>query len=372
MKTMTATRIGLSALCLSFCLILAQGQEIASVPDSTQTIEKTVEKKAVETNSIFNTFLRDDILHFKIKTRLREVIRKKDKEERYPSVLTYQDQDGNEITRDIELRARGNMRKRICYVPPLKIYFPKKELEAQGFNKKYNDFKLVVNCKTSDVYEDYVMREYLIYKMYNILTDMSYRVQLVNLTLEDVDGKQKDIETYAFLIENDDELAARLKGKILEPKGIVARAIDPGVFDRMAVFQYMVLNTDWYVYNRHNLKVLKAEGYDYPVVVPYDFDYAGIVETPYAVPNEKLPLETVKEPFFLGLCRSEEEYEPTLQLFRDKKEEILQVCQDFSHINDKSRKTILHYLDNFFEVLENPKLVKSKIIEHCDRHIKIE
>jgi hypothetical protein len=36
-----------------------------------------------------------------------------------------------------------------------------------------------------------------------------------------------------------------------------------------------------------------------PVVVPYDFDYAGIVDAYYAVPNEGLEIENVRQRFIV-------------------------------------------------------------------------
>ena len=119
------------------------------------------------------------------------------------------------------------MRNKICYLPPLKIDFSKNDLRAAGIKGKYDNLKLVVHCKNGSAYDDFVLREYLAYKIYNELTDISFRVQLVNLSLEDTEGKQKTIETYGFLIENDKELAARLNGRVLASKFIKQAALHP-------------------------------------------------------------------------------------------------------------------------------------------------
>lgn len=326
---------------------------------------------AKKTRSVFETLMREDALHLHIKTKLKQVIKEKEKEEKIESHLTYKGLDGETIEWDIKVRTRGNMRKQICYMPPIKIYFPKDELDARGFKKKFNDYKLVLKCNSSKSYESYVLKEYLVYKMYNLMTPNGYKVQLVHVTIEDVDGKHKNIESYGFMIENDDELAYRLDGEIIEPRVLSPRAIVPKNYDMMSVFQFMVGNTDWYMYNKHNLKVLKPNVKGFPLIIPYDYDYAGIVGTGYAVPHEKLPIKSVRERFFLGKCREDGAYDETIQQYRDKKEVILTTCKDLTILEERARNQMLDYLDDFFEIIENPKKTRKFIVEHCDRHIKI-
>lgn len=320
--------------------------------------------------TLFETLLRDDALEMHIKTDLKTLIKKKAKKEKHVADLTYKNADGSEAKWTIKIRARGNMRNKTCFLPPLKIDFVKADLTNAGIIEEYDDLKLVVHCKNSDNYDEFVLREYLAYKMYNLFTDISFKVQLVKLTLEDTQGKQKPIVTSAFLIENDDEMAARLKGRVIESKYAKQDILHPELFDKMCLFQYMIGNTDWYILNKHNVKVLRVGDYKRPVAVPYDFDYAGMVGTPYAVVNEKLPFEDVKQRFYLGACRNPGTLDPLIQEFKENKEAVLTLCE-LEIMNEKSRKATRKYLEGFFEILENPKQCKREIVDHCDQYIKV-
>lgn len=322
-------------------------------------------------SSMFNVLARENILHLYIKTNFKQLIKEKKKEEKLEGLLSYKNREGQEVEQNILLRTRGNMRKNICYYPPIKIYFPKKDLKEAGLQPKFNDYKIVLGCKSGKVAQNYVLKEYLIYKLYQEMTDLSFRVQLIHLTIQDLEGKQKTVESYGFIIENEDELAARINAEIFEPKILSPKTIEPSQYDLMTVFQFMVGNTDWYMYNKHNLKSFKFEK-SLPITIPFDFDYAGLVGTGYAVPHEKLPIKSVEERFFLGRCRDEGVYESTLQLFRNKKEAILNTCSNFPYLDKQNRKAVLNYLEAFFEILDSSKRTKKLIIQHCDRHVKID
>lgn len=349
-------------LCFGILLSVKAQSSVNSFPLPTSTASA----------SIFNDLLRDEILELNLAAPLHTLIKKKAIEEKYPATLSYRDKKGQKITQSIKVRTRGNMRKTVCGLPPVKFYFPKKQLTANGYNKAFNDYKLVLRCRNGEKYDNYVLKEYLAYKLLNILTEYSFRVQLIRLNIEDTDGKKDPVETYGFIIENKEELAHRLNGEIIKPAILSPRGIEPKFYDLMAVFQYMIGNTDWYMYNQHNLKVLKSEDFKFAITIPYDFDYAGMVGTPYATPHEKLPISTVKNRYFLGQCRDTGDYEATLQLFRDKKMALLGEVEQFDLLDAKTKAHTLAYLKSFFEILENPKKTRKEIIAHCGLHISVE
>ena len=63
------------------------------------------------------------------------------------------------------------------------------------------------------------------------------------------------------------------------------------------LFQYSIGNTDRSIPGRHNIQMVKSKDstISKPFVIPYDFDYAGIVNTSYAVPDKNLGIESVTE-----------------------------------------------------------------------------
>ena len=320
--------------------------------------------------TLFETLYGEEIPHFHIKTKLKKIIRKKAKKENHVGVLTYQDKEGNPQEYTIKIRARGNMRNKQCFLPPLKIDFKKGDLRGAGIRGNYDDLKMVVRCKRGDSYEDYVLKEYLTYKLYNSLTDISFRVQLIKLTLEDTEGKQKNIEAYAFLIESIEELAERVNAVVRINDFFRDKFVDPPSYDRMCVFEFMIGNADWHTVKQHNTKIVVLNDSKIAVTIPYDFDYSAIVGTPYATPHTQLPIDNIKDRYYLGLCRAENEYDVTFELFQAKKAEILALVEQFELLSEKPKKSMLKYLNSFFEILETPKKYKAQIINHCGKHIK--
>ncbi len=320
--------------------------------------------------TLFETLYGEKIPHFYIKTKLKEIIRKKAKKENHEGALTYQDKDGHPQEYTIKIRARGNMRNKQCFLPPLKIDFKKEDLRGAGIRGDFDDLKMVVRCRGGDSYEDYVLKEYLTYKLYNSLTDISFRVQLIKLTLEDTEAKQKNIEAYAFLIESIEELAERVNGEVRVNKFFRDKFVDPPSYDRMCIFEFMIGNADWHMVKQHNTKLIALKNPKIAVSIPYDFDYSALVETPYATPHTKLPIQDIKDRYYLGLCREENAYTPTFELFRAKKTEILAIVEQFDLLDERPKKSMLKYLNSFFEILETPKKYTAQIIEHCGKHIK--
>jgi len=322
--------------------------------------------------TLFESLYGEEIPHFHIKTNLKKIIRKKAKKKNHVGHLTYTDKNGNAQEFTIKIRARGNMRNKVCFLPPLKIDFKKKDLVTAGIRGNYDDLKMVVKCKSSDSYEDYLLKEYLTYKLYNKLTDVSFRVQLIKLTLEDIEGKQKNIEAYAFLIENIEELAERVNGMVRKSPTFQGKYLDPYSYDMMCLFEFMIGNADWHIFKQHNTKIVILNEQKIAVSIPYDFDFSAIVDTPYATPHTKLPIKHLDDRYYLGLCRDEGELEPTFELFKNKKSDILSTIQDFELLEQKPKKSMLKFINSFYKILENPKSRKSQIIKHCDRHIKVE
>ena len=150
-------------------------------------------------------------------TDFKNLIKKKSKGEYQEGQMTYLDIDSTQIVRNIKIKARGNMRRKICSIPPLKLKIKKKLLKEEGL-LPFNDLKLVAPCKSSKAYTNFIFREYLAYQLYSLLTDLSFKTQLVRLNYKDTAGKIKDKTRYGFLIEDKEELAARHECKAIEVK----------------------------------------------------------------------------------------------------------------------------------------------------------
>jgi len=321
--------------------------------------------------NLFEYLYGEAIPHFHIKTNLKQIIREKAKKENHVGNLTFKDKNGTPQEFNIKIRARGNMRNKVCSLPPLKIDFKMSDLAAMGINGKFDDLKLVVRCKSNDSYENYLLKEYLTYKLYNTLTDVSFRVQLIKLTLEDNNGKTKNIEAYAFLIESIEELAKRVNATVRKNLTFQDKHIDPFSYDRMCLFQFMIGNADWHLFKQHNTKIVILNEQNIVASIPYDFDFSAIVSTPYATPHTKLPIYHIAQRYYLGSCREQKDHLRIFDFFKEKKIEILSTVEQFGLLPKREKKSMLKYLNGFFKILDNPKAAKKQIIKHCDLHVKI-
>lgn len=319
--------------------------------------------------TVFSTLVRDDYVHLTLHADFR-LLNKTKKDPAYlPAKLTVLQADSTLKVWETEIRPRGKMRRRICENPPLRFKFSKRQLLDEGLDSAFNNFELSLICEESATYEQYVLREFAAYRLANLLSEHSVRVALAKVRYVDVNGKDAPMESFGILIEDKDELAHRLGGSLLPPI-LSDRVINTDEFERFALFEYMIGNTDWYPYTGHNVIWFGVPGTATPIPIPYDFDYSGLVSTPYSVPDERLGIASTSERFYQGRCRKKEETMRSIALFLEKKQAMLAFCEQFPHFNEKSRKHVKSYVGSFFDIIESQGRVKSLILQHCDLWMK--
>jgi len=247
---------------------------------------------------------------------------------------------------DLNISRRGVTRKKICDFPPIKLKFPKKKLAAKGFSN-FNNYKLVTHCIEGE--DDYVLKEYLTYKLFNQLTDKSFQVKLAKIRYIDESGKVPDAEHYCFLIEGNKELADRLNGKLLNPEKYKIARVDKEQYKNMVLFQYMIGNTDWNLSKGHNIKWVQTEESEVPSPIPYDFDYSGLVNAPYAIPHPQIPIKHVRERFLQWRGKSKKELIPICRKFKAQKAAMIQACEGLSYLEAETKADMIDFLETFFE-----------------------
>jgi len=257
-----------------------------------------------------------------------------------------------ERTYRIKVSARGKYRRRICDFPPIKLDFSKPDLRKQGLSD-YDDFKLVTHCQEDkSAGNDHLLREYLIYQLYQQLTPYSYRVQLLRIQYIDTQGKISPLRRYGFLIEDTAELADRLGATVcdtcLNPH---PSRVDMQTENMHALFQYFISNTDFSLPMLRNLKVLTVEDSTL-IPVAFDFDFSGMVNASYAVPNLQIGQLSLQHRIFLGLPASNEVIEANLALFRQKRETLFDIIDRFKPLNREARDEMILFLEQFYSHIE--------------------
>jgi hypothetical protein len=346
-----------SHICLTFFFVLSASAQIDTVYHPLEVVDTLQQDFGLFTNNeVLNISLRFDVTNYR---------RKKPKEEYMDGLLTYHISEKDSINKNIKLKSRGEMRNGYCDFPPIRLNFSK-----AGFQKadvsKIDKIKLVTHCEYGN--EENLFKEYLIYKLYNVLTDTSFRVRLVKIEYINTYKKSKPIDSYAFFIEPIEILAVRTNSIAVTSVNLSQKNIYPEMMDRVAIFNYMVGNTDWSVPNQHNVKILSkltVGNSGLGMIVPYDFDYSGLVNADYAVPFEGLGITSVTERRYVGICRSEETFIQALQEFKDKKEEFYKVINGFSLLKEKTKKEMIGYLDTFFSGFDKRNTVVFDILSKC-------
>ncbi len=268
------------------------------------------------------------------------------------------------VSDPVLLLVRGHYRRGNCKLPPLKVVF---KYNKNSVMKPLGDLKLVSQCAASEKNEQYLFKEYLAYKIYNLITDMSFRVRLLHLQLVDSSGRKKTIEEHAFLVEDIKNLAKRNGCKDWKEGKMDPRNIDRRQMTIFSVFEYMIGNTDWGISVNHNSKLIlsKTDSLHLPYVVPYDFDFSGFVNTDYAVPDEKLPITNVRQRLYRGFTRSLEEINEVLDIFKKQKDSIYAMINNFSLLTSESKVDITGFLDEFYETINDPKQVNKVFIQNA-------
>jgi len=262
--------------------------------------------------------------------------------------------------RPLHVDVRGKFRRRICTFPPLKLNFLKKDLKSIGLEKKYDKFKLVTPCLEDEEGQQLVLREFIAYRLLNQLSSASFRVQLIEITYRDVNGNFPDQTRFAFILEDTDEMAARLGGKELED----VLGLSPDRFDRryevtQAMFSYYIGNTDWNVSMSRNVKMVGLE--DGTIIpVPYDFDFSAFVNAPYALPSNSVGQYALQQRVYLGFIAGDELLTEVFSLFSSQRKELNRFVRQFKLLPLINRTAIITYLDGFFpmvrEYLKNEEL----------------
>lgn len=267
--------------------------------------------------------------------------------------------DGSSKTEEVKVRPRGRFRNRYGEIPPLKIKLSNSSLTGQGY-MPMNELKMVLPFGKGSRQTDWLYKEYLVYKLYETLSPFSFRTQLVEVLLANTSKRKRAIRLQGFLIEDKEELANRSDMHPCQESYLGAN-LSPYHYQIVQLFQFMIGNTDWLPTTSHNLAFFRnSTGGVIPV--PYDFDFAGLVNTNYACPNDILPISNVKQRYFMGNYPSLEELKPVIQHFQSKKEDLLQVIQSFGSLRKSEKQKMRQYLLSFFDLIANDTEAESQFV----------
>lgn len=315
-------------------------------------------------------FDREDILKLELSMDIKKIRRDVKKKRSYhPAVLTYKDDSGQPVTLNLKVRARGVFRRdpRICDFPPLMLNFRDKDIKGSIFRGQ-NKIKMVTHCKRRiNYFDEFVAHEYLVYKLYSLFSDKSFRVRLAEITYVNPAVKGAGHTRLGFFIEDDKKMAKRLGCKRIQNRWGYHLMAKMPIRDQLILdlFQFMIGNTDWSSPLEHNVQLMLHNEYQTIYAVPYDFDITGIVNPYYATPDPKLRIKSVRKRQYRGFCSNLGKLDEVIAIFKSKKSDLYALYENFPHLKGKYKKSARRYLDEFFQIISDPSRLKKQVIDNC-------
>ncbi len=313
-------------------------------------------------------FASDELIRLTIRGPLETIARKA---EHRPGPVAGSLGHGAE-TLPIMLSPRGitRLRKETCQFPPLRVEFPQAPAAGSLFAGQRR-LKLVTHCRPAEGFQHHVLLEYAAYRLYNQLTPASFRVRLAQIDYLSESGKPIT-SRYGFFIEDVDDVGRRNgTGEARVGDRIPVASLSPADAARFAVFEYLIANLDWALQAGpagdsccHNNKLIRGANAPY-VPVPYDFDFSGFVDAPYALPPETVRVASVKVRRYRGMCRHNALALAAAAEARALRPQLIGSLSAIPGLDEKVRRKATAFLDKGFADIASDQLVNDKLLKTC-------
>ena len=328
-------------------------------------------------------FESDNLLHITVEVPLKALLNQRggvryDEPLEIPYLdgsLIYESEGQESVVLNIRVKARGHTRRmsEVCDFPPIWINFEKPNVKGTVFQGQ-NKLKLVTHCSESGTaYKQFVLKEYLAYRTYNLLTDRSFRARLAKVTYIDSVGRRKAITRYGFFIEDEKKMANRNRSEKVRINKVTREMYEAVSLNLLEIFEFMIGNLDFSLLMAepgsrccHNARLIRHPEIDDLVLpIPYDFDHAGIVAAPYARPPKSLKMRSVKQRLYRGYCHSDGILEANIEFFNAQKNAVFDLWKNAPGLNTQTRKESLDYLKSFYEIINDPNKLQRQIHDKC-------
>ena len=320
-------------------------------------------------------FESEQLLEVRLSGPWQDVARDKRNQDPYPATIEYRDADGATVRHVGTIERRGVKRQETCDFPPIRLRFEKEEVKGSMFRGQ-TSLKLVTHCKKSDRYDQYYRLEMLAYRMYNLITDVSFRVRPLTVTYFDSERDKVYDTRFAFVIEDDSDVAKRNGMKKLEVPHILPSRFDDRTSSQVSLFQFMIGNVDWSALRGpdpkeccHNVKLVAPRPFtddDLAYPVAYDFDSSGLVDPPYAAPPDGLGINSITQRLYRGYCANDEVAMPEVrQQFSELEPQIMALIAQDGMLTDRTKKRASRYLEKFFELIRDDRDFERYVTEKC-------
>ena len=306
-----------------------------------------------------------------IEAPIRALVRQRKNEPEFAGTLRYTEASGEEHALGLVITTRGNSRLEMCDFPPLKLKFNPDETEGTLFEDQ-RSLKLVTKCMRDRSAEDWVYLELGAYRAFNVITPNSYRARQLIVTYRDTERSGREQVRPAFLLEPDSQVEKRLGLERIRPPRVDPAQMSVTEVTHNLLFQYLIGNTDFAVKRGpagegccHNGRVFARAGTQQDwIILPFDFDQAGIINTSYAIPYERLEIRRVTSRLYRGFCWQNEELNESIRLFNEKRAGIEAAFMS-SGISMRRARRVQRFIDGFYNTVNAPQELKKRILDKC-------
>jgi hypothetical protein len=314
-------------------------------------------------------FRSDDLLYIELYSDFKEIIDtrwyedsvKGGEAEYYEAKILYGEED-NQVEVPLRIKARGQFRRnpKHCKFPPLLLNFKKKEVKGTLFEGQ-DKVKMVTFCQD----EPEVIKEYVVYKMFNLITDWSFNVRLVNVSYINTPKNKKLYEKIGFFIEEDEKVAKRHDSEIVK-KHHFPFDLDPDNEAKVSMFQFMIGNPDWYYTTGQNTDIMHpTDTMLAPMAVPYDFDFSEFVDADYTKPTGVPDEYLAKKRLFKGMCLSDDRLSEIIDYFNMMKPQFMEVINNNEYLPKFSKKECVDYLEEFYTIINTQDMLQTEVLDTC-------
>lgn len=314
-------------------------------------------------------FASDAPIRLTVTAPLQGLIHNRESGQRAAGSLT--EADGRVLPISLKLRGITRRTAEVCDFPPLRVDFTAPPPAASLFAGQ-DKLKLVTHCRNSPSFQQYLLLEVAAYRMYNLLTPHSFRVRLAEIDYRDPGGRELMTRT-GFFIEDLRDVARRNgMRQIHAGERIPVADLSAPDAARYALFQHMISNHDWSMRAGppgeeccHNAQLIGTLGAGSAIPVPYDFDFSGMVSTPYAHAPDELQISDVRQRVYRGYCMHNADAIGAARQMRALRPQLLGVLTQVPGLEPRTQQRAAAFLERFSADIATDEAVGAKVLNHC-------
>ena len=316
--------------------------------------------------SAIRFFETDEVLNLTVRADFNSIRADRDRTTNDYHTATIQIQDDlDTLFILVKIKTRGNFRLKVenCDFPPLRFNFKKRDVINTVFEGQ-DKLKLVTHCRdTSEAMQNTMLKEYLVYRLYNVISEKSLKVRLVKVKYVDVNYGEL-FSKYAFFIESVDQMAERLGCEEVEMANLKQDQLVEENIIKLALFNYMIGNTDWSVPKLHNVTLLRSNRHAPPVAIPYDFDMCEFVNASYM--HMYMGRELL-ENRYKGKKVSKESLDSAILHFQENRKKMINTVLGFEYLALESKQECLNLIDSFYKTIDDRQASRKAFIAEASK-----